>query len=161
MFLLWIVLLPTLPYDVIMHNLWATSAIPPWLWDLTRVHLSLILCQICSFIRAHLLKFYSILMKLFHPYFNVCFMFSLSLQYQVPVYWSYFDLQRGEEDKWKERQTLMLCSLDCVLHYSFFCESVFVNSRSCGNHLSSRLWFQILISICSSFTDWLIVLFLF
>lgn len=62
-----------------------------------------------------------------------------SLQwYQVPVYWSYFDLRRGEEQwqqKWKMNS--MFCSLDRIAHFYFcpplscFHESAFVNSRSC------------------------------
>ncbi len=59
-----IVVLPTLLYDVIKHN-FLSNICNSTVRDLTDALLSLILCQICSFI-SRLSKFSRILMKLFH-----------------------------------------------------------------------------------------------
>lgn len=135
--------------------------------DLTDALLSLILCQICSFI-SRFFKFsriwwnYSILHPCFKWHDCLIHALFLSLQYQVPVYWSYFDLRRGE-DQWQPKKKDECDVLFTALHFAFslfFHENIFVNSRSDFN---LQIWlkpFELLmvvsdvnLSVCSSSID--------
>lgn len=117
-----IVVLPTLLYDVIKHNFWATSAIP--LWEISLMHFWASFCVKSALLYHVSLNSqgfwwnYSIL----HPYFkwHDCLIHALflSLQYQVPVYWSYFDLRRGE-DQWQPKKKDECDVLFTALHLTF------------------------------------------
>ncbi len=140
---------------------------------LTDALLSLFLCQICSFI-SRLFTFSRILMKLFHitSIYLMAWLSDalfLSLQYQVPVYWSYFDLRRGE-DKWQTKKKDECDVLFSALHFAFslfFSENVFVNSRSDFNLQIQLKPFELLmvasdlnLSVCISFIILMLIVFI-
>lgn len=120
-------------------------------------------CSVPNLLFYQLFKFYRVLMKPFHSYFkwqeclfHVLSLFTVSSTSLLVLLWSTEGCRRQMTSR-KERQTW--CSLDCILHFSFFRENVIVN-RNCFNLQIQWKPFELLItisdvnlSVCSSSTD--------